>query len=73
MTWQMIKNVVNNPCIKKTTKSIFVNNIECTDDYLIAEAFGKCFSEIAGSLEAEIPQTSFDLLSLKPIKSDHFF
>ena len=73
MTWQTMKIVINNHCTEKIIRSNFVNNIECTDDYLIAEAFGKCFSEIAGSLEAEIPQTSFDLLSLKPIKSDHFF
>ena len=43
MTWQMIKSVINNPCIKKTTRSIFVNNTERTDDNLIAETFDRNF------------------------------
>ena len=60
-------------CYKKTIKSIFVNDIKYTDDNLIAEAIGQYFSEVAGDLEAEKPQTSFDPLSLIPIKSESFF
>ena len=57
MTWKTIKSVININCTKKKTiKSNFVNNIDCTDDNLVAEVFGKYFSEVAGNLEAETPK-----------------
>ena len=73
MTWQTIKSVITNPCTKITIKGMFVNNIEYTDDNPIVEAFCNYFSEVAGILEAEIPQTSFDLLSLISTKSESVF
>ena len=73
MTFYMIKRVINNSCTKKTIRSIFVDNIEYTDDSLIAETFGKYFSQVAGNLEAEISQSRFDPLSLVPIKSESIF
>ena len=75
MTWQMIKSVVNIPCIKKTISSMFVNNIQCTDENLIAQGFGKLFfrKKKTGTPEAEITQTSFDPLSLIPINSESIF
>ena len=36
-------------------RSIFNNNIECTNGNVIAKAFGEYFSEIAVSQGAEIP------------------
>ena len=55
MTWQTKKSVINNPFTKNTIGSILFNNNECTNDKLIAEAFGKLYSEISGVLEPEIP------------------
>ena len=55
MTWLTIKSVINNSSTEKTIKSIFVDNIEYTDDSINAETFGKYFLEVAGDSEAEIP------------------
>ena len=68
-TWQMIKVVISNPRTKKSKKSIFDNPIECTHDNPIAEVFGIYYSEVTDNVKAEIHQTSFDPLSLIPIKA----
>ena len=68
-----IRSVINNLCTEKPIRSVFVNNIENTDVNLNAEAFGEYSMELAGNLEAEIPQASFDPLSLIPIQSESFF
>ena len=64
MTRRTKKSVINNHLTTKPIKSTFVNTIQCTNGNLITEAFGEYFSEVAGDLEAEIPQTIFDPLSL---------
>ena len=72
-TWQTINVIINNPCTKQTINSILDNNIECKEVNVVVEVFGKYFSEAAGNLEADIPQTSYDPLSLIPIKCESIF
>ena len=50
-----------------------MNNIERTDDNLIAKAFGKNFSYVTVNLEAELHQTSLDPLSLIQVKPETTF
>ena len=69
VTRQTVKSLRSNLFTKKTKKFNLFNNFDCTDDKLISEAFNEYFSEVTGNLKVQIPQTSFDPLSLIPIKS----
>ena len=66
-TCSTIKSVHHSSWNKNTIKVILLNNVEVTDDYDIAQLFNNFFTGIATELEADIPASNLDPLSLVSI------
>ena len=62
--WSTIKSVLHSSQNSNTIKAILFNDVEVTEDFDIPHLFNNFFTGIATELEADIPNSNMDPLSL---------
>ena len=63
-TWSIIKGALKSFQNKSTINAVLFNNVEVTDEFYVAQLFNELFTEVARKLEADIPASTIDPLSL---------
>lgn len=72
-TWQVLRESLNIPPKHNTISKIIVNDVEITDDILIADCFNDYFSNIGPILADSLPMTDQNFENYLPPPEDRSF